>query len=337
MTGIEFSWDQPGQAFIPFWRTLICAGRAADGLREDWREQLRGLQKELGFRYIRYHGTLSDDMMIYREEPDGSPVYNWQYLDSLFDFFMEIGIRPFLELSFMPHDLRSGEATVFWWRGNITPPRDYGRWAGLIQALIRHCINRYGQKEVLEWYFEVWNEPNLHEFFWDASQEEYFKLYRVTAETIKKVDPRLRVGGPATSGFDNGKATWVEDFLTYCSRYCLPVDFISTHPYPNCWPVDADGRLLRTFREEDSTPTDLKWVRETVRKSSFPQAEIHLTEWNSSPSPRDLVHDTAFMAPYITKTTCEPWDSWSPLGFGTSPMSSRKTGPATPSFTAGSG
>ena len=190
--------------------------------------------------------------MIYHEE-NGQPVYNFHYLDTLFDFLLEVNLRPLLELSFMPYDLASGEAYVFWWKDNITPPKDYQRWSDLVTATIRHCIHRYGLEEVLRWYFEVWNEPNLINGFWSSTQEEYFKLYEVTAKAIKGLDSRLRVGGPATSDSGGVKAPWV----------------------------------------------DLQRIRACVDQSPFKEAEIHLTEWNSSPSPRDLVHDTAFMAPFV--------------------------------------
>jgi len=298
MSEIKIDANLPGQPIVPFWKKCIAAGRAAEGLRAEWREQLREVQKELGFEYIRFHGIFHEDMMIYHEE-DGQPIYNWQYLDSLFDFLLEINLRPLLELSFMPYDLASGEAYVFWWKGNITPPKDYDRWAELVKALLRHCRERYGQQEVLKWYFEVWNEPNLINGFWSATMEEYFKLYEVTAKAIKAVDARLRVGGPASSDSSAGKAPWVEEFIAFCTAHNLPVDFISTHPYPNRYPLDKDGKPMMGYRDEDSTWVDMQHVRETVDASRYKGVEIHLTEWNASPSPRDLVHDTAFMAPFV--------------------------------------
>ena len=298
MPKINFNFNQPGTPFVPFWRKCIAAGRAGEGLRDEWRRQLREVQRELKFEYIRFHGIFHEDMMIYREQ-DGRPVYNWQYLDSLFDFLLEIHLRPLLELSFMPYDLASGEAYCFWWKGNITPPKDYDRWADLVSATVRHCIQRYGLEEVLSWYFEVWNEPNLINGFWSGTQEEYFRLYAVTSRAIKAIDPRLRVGGPASSDSGGVRAPWVDEFIQFCAREKLPVDFISTHPYPNIYPPDMDGKPTMGYRDADSTLVDLQRIRRTVDASPFPGAEIHLTEWSSSPSPRDLVHDTAFMAPFV--------------------------------------
>ena len=215
MSEISLNFHQKGKKFKPFWKKCIAAGRAAEGLREDWRFQLRELQRELQFEYIRFHGIFHDDMMIYHEE-DGKPIYNFQYLDSLFDFLLDVHLKPLLELSFMPYDLASGEAYVFWWKGNITPPKDYDRWAELVLETARHCINRYGLEEVQSWYFEVWNEPNLHNGFWSSTQDEYFKLYEVTARAIKSIHPNLRVGGPASSDSGGVKAPWVDEFIAFC-------------------------------------------------------------------------------------------------------------------------
>jgi beta-xylosidase len=300
MSTINFGIDQPGQLYQPYWKKCITAGRAAEGLREDWRSQLREVQRQIGFEYIRFHGIFHEDMMIYREE-NGAPIYNWQYLDSLVDFLLSVNIRPLLELSFMPYDLASGEAYVFWWKGNITPPKDEQRWVDLVNATVCHCIERYGIEEILRWYFEVWNEPNLQNGFWSGNQAAYFRLYSHTAQAIKAIHPGLRVGGPASSDSGGVKAPWVDEFLAYCTEQNLPVDFLSTHPYPNTWALDGYNETIMGYRGPESTVVDMRRIRKSISESAFPNAEIHLTEWNSSPSPRDLVHDTAFMAPFVVQ------------------------------------
>ena len=195
-------------------KTDFCvgAGRANEGLRADWQRQLAEVRRECGFRYLRFHGLLCDDMGVYRIERDGREVYNWQYIDELFDAMLGLGVRPFVELGFMPSAMASGPHTIFWWRGNVTPPREPAKWAALVRALVAHWTERYGEAEVAQWYFEVWNEPNLAGFWLgdkggrnDAdfdvfARSEYFKLYEVTARAVKAVSPRYRVGGPATAG-----------------------------------------------------------------------------------------------------------------------------------------
>ena len=314
---VVFDCGETGDSIHPFWRKLTTAGRAAEGLRAAWRDQLRMLQAEIGYEYIRFHGLLHDDMMVYQEDPSGNPSANWHYVDDLFDFLQSVGLKPFVELGFMPQKLASGDATTFWWRGNITPPKDYDRWAWLVRSLVVHCIERYGLNEVRTWYWEVWNEPNFLDSFWTAGQREYFMLYEASARAIKNVDARLKVGGPATTNFEKGEAPWIKDFLAHCAQKALPVDFITTHPYPNDWPVGADGKQKIVYRDPGATAKDLAWLRQTVASSSFPDAEIHLTEWNCSALLGDFLLDTAFMAPFVIKNNVESLGLVDSLGFWT--------------------
>ncbi|MDP4272220.1 MAG: glycoside hydrolase, partial [Bacteroidota bacterium] len=270
----------------------IGAGRASEGLRADWQEQLSIIQKEIGFKYIRFHGLLCDEMHVYTEDASGNPIYNWQYVDKLYDFLLKEHIRPFVELGFMPPVLASSEKTVFWWRGNISPPKSYEKWENLIFALVKHFEERYGRSEVEKWYFEVWNEPNLKEFF-SGDINEYFKLYLTTAKAIKNVSKTYRVGGPATSG-----STWIKEALTFFSKYPNLVDFISTHSYGTRSVFDEYGNRKTQMREADGIPIPIKKLRCNVDNSSLRGREIHITEWNSSPNPKDPLHDTYQNASY---------------------------------------
>jgi xylan 1,4-beta-xylosidase len=224
---------------------------------------------------------------------------------------------------------RNLAGSIFWWRADGSPPSDFNKWAGLVHAFVQQCIDRYGLDEVRRWYFEVWNEPNLYEsFFRGGSQQKYFDLYRVTAQTIKAIDPQLRVGGPATSNFNmdsdalqkaeaSGKPfapfsipwrpVWITDFLSYCSQNHLPVDFVSTHPYPQDFAIEQPGIPERQHyrRSIDATRDDLQTIREIVNHSAYPKAEIQLTEWNSSPSPVDHAHDSLAAADFVAKTNLE--------------------------------
>src|ERR1700749_3005137 len=204
-TAIHLTADAKGSSkpLVHFWRKVVGAGRANEGLRSTWQEELETAGKFDGFQYVRFHGIFQDDMFVYREDEHGNPIYNFQYIDDLYDRMLAKGIRPFVELSFSPGPLAPVHNTTFWWHADGSPPSDYNKWADLVHAFVEHCVQRYGLDEVRQWYFEVWNEPNLYQsFFRGGSQEKYFELYKVTAQTIKKVDPRLRVGGPATSNFN---------------------------------------------------------------------------------------------------------------------------------------
>src|ERR1700712_5154157 len=123
---------------VTVFNECIGAGRANEGLRADWQQQLAMTKKECDFKYIRMHGLLSDDMAVYREGSKGNPEYNYQYIDALYDFLLSIKIKPFVELGFMPSALASGKETIFWWKGNVTPPKDYKKWEDLIRNLTQH-------------------------------------------------------------------------------------------------------------------------------------------------------------------------------------------------------
>ena len=284
------------------WRECIGAGRAAEGLRADWQRQLRLCQDEIGFRAIRFHGLLHDDMGVYSETKDGQPVHNWQYVDALYDELLALKLRPFVEFGFMPSPLASGHKKIFWWNANVTPPKSYERWDGLIEGLVRHWTERYGADEVRRWNFEIWNEPN-YPGFWgphDPShpKEEYFELFTHTAAAVKKVNPAYRVGGPAGAGPD-----WVADQIAFCASNSVPLDFISYHAYglgdgPSG--LDQFGDRLLYLSGNLRSPADIaKSQRSVIDRSARPGLPIHITEWSSSYSPRDPVHDAYFSAPYI--------------------------------------
>jgi xylan 1,4-beta-xylosidase len=297
---IGINLKQPGEPIPPYWRVCVGGGRVGEAMRADFQKHLEMVQHEMPFQYIRMHGLFHEDMMVYREE-DGRPIVNWQYVDLVYDHWLSIGIRPFVELGFMPYDLASGDETVFWWKGNITPPKDWERWEWFIEQYIRHVIERYGLPEVRRWYFEVWNEPSLTVFWKDADFDAYMELYARTARTLKRVDAQLRVGGPSSHGFGDhvGEPPWGEEFLAACAERQLPLDFFSTHPYPTLYPVDLEGRSYMTWDGPDRLLLDARGCDDLLRASVYPNIERHYTEWSSSPSPRDPVHDTAFEAAFI--------------------------------------
>ena len=316
----------PGRKIDRYWRRCVGAGRANEGLRTSWQQQLKLCVDRCGFQYLRFHGLFHDDMFVYREQ-DGNPVYNWQYIDDLFDRMLSMGIRPFVELTFFPKEIAHDEGTFAWWRGHGTPPKDFTGWTKLIEQFIRHCQSRYGADEVRTWYFEIWNEPNL-KGFWNGTQQQFFEMYKAVSKMVKDLDPALRIGGPATSSFHPDEETyrrlaskkditakdyigviskgpWIEDFLAYCENQSLPLDFISTHPYPTSYPIDSAGNSLEVSRPVTSTREDILWVRDAMSKTRYAGAEIHLTEWSSSPSLNDYAHDFPQEATYIVKVNLD--------------------------------
>lgn len=297
MSSIDFFCNlaEPSTALPHFWAHTVGSDHAPVALRADWQRQLQRCHDELGFQYVRFHGLLSDDMgTVVRDQ--NKLVYSFFNADQVCDFLLSIGMKPFVELSFMPKALASGNKTVFNYKANVTPPRDYKQWSTLIERLVSHWIDRYGVAEVRKWFFEVWNEPNL-KAFWTGTQRDYFKLYRYTAEAIKKVDGSLQVGGPATA-----RSGWIEEFVDFCEGHKVPADFISTHQYP----TDALGN------EDDDTEIQLfesqRGLMREVAQDTRRRARgrpVYYTEWNSSSSPRDPLHDESYAAAFAVATILE--------------------------------
>lgn len=280
------------------WSHTIGSDHAHMALRADWQAQMRRTRAELGVRYVRFHGLLDDDMADLLDEQN-KIRYGFYNADVVTDFLRSIGMRPFVELSFMPKVLASGDQTVFNYHGNVTPPKDYAAWAELIGELVRHWLDRYGLSELREWFFEVWNEPNLASF-WTGGQQDYFELYRHTVTAVKAVDPDLRVGGPVTANDE-----WIGDFIRFCKREKLPYDFISTHHYP----TDAFGK------PGDDTETQLALatrgiLRERTLKTRAAAGDtpLYYTEWSTSSNPFFHLHDEPYAAAFIVKNFLDVTD-----------------------------
>ncbi|MBS1705997.1 MAG: hypothetical protein JST40_08990 [Armatimonadetes bacterium] len=278
---------------MPFFS--VGSDRAAIFLRDSHQRDLTALQKSLHFRYLRCHGIFNEEMEVVHRKPDGSLAYNWEKVDKFLHRLKAVGLRPFVEFGFMPEALASGKETVFWYRGNSTPPNSYKEWSDLVTEFIRHEISSFGLKEVRQWYFEIWNEPNLS-YFWRGTLEEYFKLYETSARAVKAVDPKLRVGGPSTAGLG-----WIEPFLAYCSKNQVPIDFVSSHHYGATEGfVDPDGKGHTVL---DTRPTalfaDLAIARQEIRSSPYPKLPFYITEWGPSYSQVDPIHDNYICAAWI--------------------------------------
>jgi xylan 1,4-beta-xylosidase len=275
---------------------VIGAGRANEGLRADWQQQLATVQRDIGFRYIRMHGILHDDMGVYTEDKNGNPEYNFQYVDALYDALLAMHIRPFVELTFMPSKLASGTQTIFWWKGNVTPPRDPAKWHALIRAFTEHMLQRYGESEVLQWYFEVWNEPDIRGF-WTGSLDDYLALYKNTATAVKEACSGCRVGGPASA------IPWAfeEAFEKYVVANNVPADFVASHAYGvKQGFLDADGTAGTILDPNPNAVSGrMQHSRELLQASGRPNMELHFTEWSSAYTPTDFMHDQYHQASYI--------------------------------------
>ena len=209
-------------------------------IRDDCQAQLKTAVDELGFRYIRFHAIFHDVLGTVRVE-NGKNVYDWTRIDQLYDDLLARRIKPFVELGFTPNAMKTSDNKIFYWQGNTSHPVP-AAWKDLVDAFIRHIEERYGQAEVRAWFFEVWNEPNLSGFWEGADRKAYFELYDLTSNTIKAIDPVLRIGGPSTAG-----AAWVPEFLDHVTQSGAAVDFITTHTYGvNGGFLDENGRKTRS-------------------------------------------------------------------------------------------
>ncbi len=280
----------------------IGTGRMGLALQQEYQEQLKLVQEEIGFRHIRGHGLFSDDMAIYQEYEDASGnrqvEYNFTYLDLVMDSYQKCGLKPFLELGFMPAKLASGEQTIFYWKGNTTPPKSYEAWCELVTATLKHLMERYGADEVVTWPVEVWNEPNLSGFWKDADMEEYFKLFQKTFYAVKALDERFRVGGPAICGVQD--EFWIRSFMEFCRREKIAVDFITRHHYTTEFPENVGHYGYAALLDPKEGFANLQTTRNIVDSfEEYRGLEIHITEFNTSYVPNCPLHDTNQNAAYL--------------------------------------
>lgn len=282
--------------------TDYCVGTGRMGLamQKEYHDQLAMAQELCHFKHIRGHGLFCDDMAIYQPYTDEDGVehagYSFTYLDRVMDDYRALGLKPFLELGFMPEKLASGSQTIFYWKGNTTPPADHERWADLIRATLRHLAERYGEDEVSTWPCEVWNEPNLPGFWENADEAAYHQLYKTSVLAVKEVLPAMRVGGPAICGGATS-LDWVRSFLTFCRDEQLPVDFVTRHAYMGEAPEHKGRYLYHTMRTVDSIIEEMQATRDII--DSFPEyagMELHITEFNTSYHPFCPIHDTNYNA-----------------------------------------
>ena len=298
------------QPFPHFWEQTFGSGRAILSLRESYRKDLRTVKEATGFQSIRFHGILMDEVGVYdpgrriqnpgltAEAAHDESIYNFAYVDEIYDGLLANGVRPFVELSFMPKKMASDPNALhaFWYKPNVSPPKDYALWDDMIRAFAAHLVARYGLDEVATWKFEVWNEPNID--FWGGkpNQPTYFELYDHTARALKAVSPKLQVGGPATA-----QAAWVAPFLAHLKATGVPADFVSTHVYGN----DTADNVLGT---NENVPRELmvaravKKVHDEIVQSAFPKMPLIFSEYNASYANEPNITDDTYMAAWLPNT-----------------------------------
>ena len=288
----------PTHPFRHFWEQMFGSGRAILSLRTSYQRDLRSVKSITNFQYVRFHDILDDDVGVYSEDQNGNPVYNFSYVDQIYDSLVANGVRPFVELSFMPGKLAAAPVVQqpFWYHPIVSPPKDWDRWQALVSQFTKHLVDRYGINEVSQWYFEVWNEPNLDFWAGDPKEQTYFDLYDDAVKAIKGVSPTLRVGGPATA-----QAAWVDDFIRHNAEHNVPMDFVSTHVYGNDSAKDVFGTDENIPRDE-MVCRAAKKANDLVKASARPDLPIFFSEYNASYMNEPDVTDTIFMGPWLADT-----------------------------------
>ena len=291
---------QTAQPFPHFWEQMFGSGRAVLSMRESYRSDLRRVKQVTDFRYVRFHAILDDDIGVYGEDQHGNPIYNFTYVDEIYDGLLDNGVKPFVELSFMPKLLAARlDYHPFWYHPIVSPPADYAKWNGLIKALAQHLIDRYGIDEVSSWYFEVWNEPNID--FWTGrpAQKTYFELYDNTARSLKSVSSRLRVGGPATA-----QAAWVDALIAHATESGAPLDFVSSHAYGNDTAMDIFGHA-EPIAPHQMVSAAVDKVHRQIAASARPHIPLIWSEFNATYMSQPEITDTIYMGPWLANTIRE--------------------------------
>lgn len=287
----------PAHPFPHFWEEMFGSGRAVLSLRDSYRQDLHAVQQITRLQYVRFHAIFQDEVGLYDEDSQGQPIYNFSYVDQIYDGLLGARMKPFVELSFMPNKLAAAaKLQAFWYKPNVSPPKDWSKWDALITTFVEHLIDRYGIDEVSTWYFEVWNEPNIDFWAGEPKQSTYWELYDHTALAIKKVNARLRVGGPATA-----QAAWVDSFIRHCAQNNIPVDFVSSHVYGNDSSKDV-------FNTTEDIPRDqmvcraVRKVHDQILTSPKPHLPLIWSEFNASYKNEPSVTDSVYMGPWLAET-----------------------------------
>jgi xylan 1,4-beta-xylosidase len=287
----------PTHPFPHFWEQMFGSGRAILTLRESYRNDLRDVKNATAFKYVRFHAILDDEVGVYDEDSSGNSIYNFSYIDQIYDGLLADGVRPFVELGFMPSKLASAQTLQsFFYHPIVAPPKSWDRWSELISHLAQHLVDRYGIDEVSQWYFEVWNEPNID--FWAGEPKEatYYELYDATASALKRVSPRLRVGGPATA-----QAAWVDRFIGHTTQNQIPVDFVSTHVYANDTSKDVFG-VEGDIPRNQMVCRAVHKVHDQIAQSAKPDLPLIWSEYNASYKNEPNVTDALYMGPWLADT-----------------------------------
>lgn len=305
------------------WRTLVNAGYAKDLLNGGVQAQIRKMQKDIGFRYVRVKGLLDDDMMLYVSKLSGSLDYNFVYIDEVLDFMHSVELKPFVEFSFMPSALARDAVFPFKRPSILSMPDKLDEWLALVTSLVRHFIDRYGIDSVREWRFAPFMSPEFSGYG-VFTLEEYWVLYRETSRAIRMIDPQLHIAGP---GCSIDSTDYISSFLITCSKDdCMP-DTLALGAYHSIFP-DQEDTDLQLMAEDEAFPLAasgdeqflghaLHKVKKLLHQHGFANLPVTLEEWSNSIWQRDLCNDTSYKSAFLFKNILENYDQFEAMGYWT--------------------
>eukprot|EP00927_Polykrikos_kofoidii_P015794 TRINITY_DN1706_c0_g1_i1.p1 TRINITY_DN1706_c0_g1~~TRINITY_DN1706_c0_g1_i1.p1 ORF type:complete len:504 (+),score=39.34 TRINITY_DN1706_c0_g1_i1:67-1578(+) len=275
--------DGPASPFPHTWEESVGSGHMVLALRSDYREQLRRCHDELGFKRVRMHGMMDDEMST-----SLGPGWNsYINLDSVIDFVLSIGMDVLFEIGFMPEWIASNDTHIMHYNANTSPPKDYDLWAKVMEDLASHLFLRYGSEQVSKWFFEVWNEPTINFWSGEPKMETYFKFYEITVRAFHRVSKHFRLGGPVSN-----ELRWIPEFVAYCEKTNTPISFVSSHTYAGggLGPIfDADQQAKRVAEARDQVPAHLPFI---------------VSEWGGTYS-HDEPLDAPSYAPFIISAVAQ--------------------------------
>lgn len=316
------------------WKNLINLGYASDGLRSDLQHHLTDIQNTIKFRYVRFQGIFSDDMLIDSDESNNRLLYNFSKIDKLIDFLYSIGLKPFIELGNKAKILNLVTDKVMYFKKS-TKKRNFKESLDLLEQFIVHCVNRYGISEVSDWYFEIWKEGDSDYVFWNGDFEKYMDLFQNYSNTIKRIVPNAKIGGPGFNPDLNMK--WLSELLNQWKNRAIKPDFFSVYLYPYELIEDSKKKKVkgRSYLEIKNNINDssekpsplllsrdrsfskniLNKIRKVINEASIDIPELHVTEYNSSISHRHPANDTTYKSAFIVKNVIENLDEVNSFGY----------------------
>lgn len=311
-----------GKVLSHKWRTFIGVGRAKELLYAEVQDMLRQLQQDVGFRYLRFHGIFSDDMLVCRASKDGTLQFSFTLIDKVLDFILSIGLKPLIQFSFMPAAMAAdSRKTIFSSPFTISPPRRMEDWNLLVGLFLTHVQSRYGLHEIRTWLYSVWNEPDTSiQMFGFEDTAQFYALYENTWQVVKNFDAQLTFGSPSLYPTTPHEIDWMKQFLVFSrKKECMP-QFMDIHYYSDDFENLNQGSSSFTtpsvFSDDPNHFSKYLTKMEALGKElDITHLPLYITEWNLTVSHRNFINDTCFKAAYLAKNFLENYDRADAIGY----------------------